>query len=334
MFIMITFLVSVSYDAFRNEYFDRNVTNFMNDLRLKGTRANYMRNVFPTKTFPNHQSIATGVYPDKHGVLANSLYDFDLKKKLDYSFELYHFKSEITPLWILNEMNGGRSGCMMWPGSNYAYNNYNCTWEHTFDYNVSYTDRVDEMFKWISNTTATPNLIMFYIEEPDTHAHAYGPHSSTITDLVSKLNNVTEYLYNKIHEFNMQDRINVIHLSDHGMDELELRNVIDLTKIIDEKKFNFYGSTPVLQIVPNNLSETEEMYQKLLAEANLRKNFKVYMNKDLPERWKFTNDIRTGPITVVADLGYGFNDMFKSADYYEKAFNITKTNTTKYGVHG
>lgn len=53
-------LIVVSYDAFRNEYFDRNVTNYMNELRFNNTYSDYMRNVFPTKTFPNHHSIATG----------------------------------------------------------------------------------------------------------------------------------------------------------------------------------------------------------------------------------------------------------------------------------
>jgi ectonucleotide pyrophosphatase/phosphodiesterase family member 5 len=330
-------VIAVSYDAFRNEYFDRNVTSFMNNLRFNGTRSNYMRNVFPTKTFPNHHTIATGVFPDVHGVLANSLYDSVIKKKLDYSFELYHFKSEITPIWILNEMNGGRSGCMMWPGSDFDYNNFNCSFLHPFKIakkKSEYFDRVDEMFKWIRNSTSPPNLIMFYIEEPDTHAHAYGPNSQTISDFVATLNNVTEYIYNKIHDFNLQDKINVIHLSDHGMDELELRNVIDLTKIIDDKKVKFYGTTPVLQIVPNNDSETDNLYQKLFAEANKSKNFSVYLNKNLPERWKFANNDRTGPITVVANLGFGFQDMFQSADWYEKTYNITKTPTTRYGVHG
>lgn len=52
-------LLVISYDAFRPEYFHRNVTPFMNQLAKESTRAEYMRNVFPTKTFVNHFSIAT-----------------------------------------------------------------------------------------------------------------------------------------------------------------------------------------------------------------------------------------------------------------------------------
>lgn len=306
----------------------------MNELRFNSTRADYIKNVFPTKTFPNHHSIATGVYPDKHGVVANQLFDFDLKEELDYSFNLYHFKSTYKPIWILNEMNGGRSGCMMWPGSDYIYDNFQCSWSRHFNVSENYKTRVDEIFTWIKNDTMPPNLIMFYIEEPDTHAHAFGPNSSTITNLVSILNSVTEYMHESIAKNNLLDKVNVIHMSDHGMDELELRNVIDLTKIIGEKKVNFYGSTPILQIVPNAESETQEIYQMIKTESEKRKTFSVYKNDELPERWKFRNDIRVGPITVVADLGWGFHDMFKSADVYEKVYHIPKTNTTKYGVHG
>lgn len=323
----------MSYDAFRNEYFERNVTDYTNELRMNNTRATYIRNVFPTKTFPNHHTISTGVFPEEHGVMANALYDFDLERELKYSFELFHFRSEIKPIWILNEMAGGRSGCMMWPGSDYQYDGVTCTHSKHFNMSMNYTQRADEVFDWILNTTNPPNLIMFYIEEPDTHAHAFGPESQTITDLVDKLNNVTRHIHQMIYSHNLQDRVNVIHMSDHGMDNLELRNVIDLTKIVSEK-VQYYGSTPVLQIVPENLTEIDKIYNKLKAEAEKSGKFKVYINTTLPDRWHFHNKIRTGPITVVADLGFGFQDMFKAAEWYKTAYNIPVTPTTKYGVHG
>ncbi|CRK99499.1 CLUMA_CG012818, isoform A [Clunio marinus] len=327
-------LIIVSYDAFRNEYFNRNVTEFTNSLRFNSTRAKYLRNVFPTKTFPNHHSIATGVFPEEHGVMANSLYDFDLEKPLKYSFELFHFKSEIKPIWILNEMSGGRSGCMMWPGSDYEYDGVKCTHNLHYNITVNYTERVDIVFQWILNKESPANLIMFYIEEPDTHAHAFGPESDTITQLVSKLNTVTEYLYKKIKQHNLENRVNVVHLSDHGMDSLQLKNVIDLSKLIGNKKVNYYGTTPILQIVPEDIQDTNFIYDNLVKAAESQRTFKVYLDSTLPERWHFYNKKRVGPITAVADLGYGFQDMYQSAEWYEKAYNIVITPTNKYGVHG
>lgn len=97
-------LIVVSYDAFRTEYLRRNSTSFMNELRRNGTTAEYLRNVFPTKTFPNHHSIATGVYPNQHGVMANEIYDH-IRGKFEYSYEMYHFSDDIVPIWV--SMGGG-----------------------------------------------------------------------------------------------------------------------------------------------------------------------------------------------------------------------------------
>jgi len=128
--------------------------------------------------------------------------------------------------------------------------------------------------------------------------------------------------------------VNVVHLSDHGMDSLELSNVIDLTKFIDGKQVKFYGTTPVLQIVPENSGDVDFIYTKLQAVAVKNGHFKVYTNEELPDRWHFHNKYRVGPLTVVADLGYGFQDMFASAEWYKKVYNIPITPTTMYGVHG
>lgn len=52
-------LLVVSFDAFHPNYLHRNVTPNLNRFRQDGTSAEYMMNVFPTKTFVNHFTIAT-----------------------------------------------------------------------------------------------------------------------------------------------------------------------------------------------------------------------------------------------------------------------------------
>ncbi len=278
-------------------------------------------------------SIATGFYANHHGVTANQIYDFELQRAFNYSYEMFHFRPEIKPIWILNELAGGHSGCMMWPGSDYYYDGISCTHSQHYNQSEDFNERVDQVMKWILDKKFPANLVMFYIEEPDTHAHAFGTESKKITDLVKRLDNATEYLYKKIHEHKLENRVSVIHLSDHGMDNLQLKNVIDLRKIID-KKVNYYGTTPILQVVPEISSERIEIYQKLQNASRELKNFKVYLNEDLPERWKFENPLRVGPITAVADLGFGFHDMYEAAKYYEKAYNIPVKDDNEYGVHG
>lgn len=92
-------LLIISYDGFRNEYFQRNVTPTMNKLRDDGTSTEYMTNIFATKTFPNHHSFVTGLYAENHGVMANSFYDSKLGY-LEYGYSLYHYNEKILPIWV------------------------------------------------------------------------------------------------------------------------------------------------------------------------------------------------------------------------------------------
>lgn len=92
-------LLIISYDGFRNEYFERSVTPTMNKLRADGTSTEYMTNVFATKTFPNHHSIVTGVYAENHGVMANSFFDSKLGY-LEYGSDLYLYNEKIHPIWV------------------------------------------------------------------------------------------------------------------------------------------------------------------------------------------------------------------------------------------
>ncbi|XP_055523352.1 bis(5'-adenosyl)-triphosphatase enpp4-like [Wyeomyia smithii] len=329
-------LLVVSYDAFRTEYLRRNCTLFMNELRHNGTTAGYLRNVFPTKTFPNHHSIATGVYPNQHGVMANGLYDHG-RGKLNYSYELFHFNDELVPIWILNQQQGGHSGCMMWPGSEFPYTKSNISCSHNQLYNLTlpWNERVDTVFRWIRDPARPANLVMLYIEEPDYYGHIYSPESDRVAQLIVKLNDLTRYIYERIREFDLQERVNVVHLSDHGMDSLMPKNFINLTGFApDDIRYDTYGSTPVLQVVPKVKQQTADLYRALKNASEQNGHFDVYTLENLPARWHFNNSLRTGPITAVAKLGYGFDDMWRTVEYYRKNFNVTVTPDTKYGVHG
>lgn len=138
-------LIVVSYDAFRYDYIAKNITPHMENLRKLGAYADYMINVFPTKTFPNHHSIATGLYPEVHGVIGNNIYDPVNDKILKYGYELFHYNEDIEPLWVINEKAAGdrHSGVMMWPGGDYPYQNINVTYSHMWEKGYDFYKRVD-----------------------------------------------------------------------------------------------------------------------------------------------------------------------------------------------
>ncbi|NBC15700.1 MAG: alkaline phosphatase family protein, partial [Bacteroidetes bacterium] len=56
-------LLLISIDGFRADYLDRVDAPTLERLAREGTRTEGLISAFPTKTFPNHYTIVTGLYP-------------------------------------------------------------------------------------------------------------------------------------------------------------------------------------------------------------------------------------------------------------------------------
>src|ERR1041385_7581027 len=68
-------VILVSFDGFRWDYPTKMPTPNLNRLMARGVHARNMIPSFPSKTFPNHYTIATSLYPGHHGIVANNIYD-------------------------------------------------------------------------------------------------------------------------------------------------------------------------------------------------------------------------------------------------------------------
>ncbi|KAJ8872843.1 hypothetical protein PR048_026459 [Dryococelus australis] len=244
-------LVVVSFDGFRPDYLGRGLTPVLDGLRAEGSRAAYMHNVFPTKTFPNHHSIATGLYPESHGVLGNSVYDVARDRRIGYGPQLYS-NPGVTPIWTLNQMAGGgrHSGVMMWPGGEFSYNGVLPTFRQPYDLQVGWESRVDTVVGWLVHPSTPANLVMLYFEEPDRRAHAFGPDSPEVRYHIQKLDNITRYLRQKLAAHNLMDRVNVVQLSDHGMEAVTLARIINITDFVSTSQFKMIDTSPVIQLFP------------------------------------------------------------------------------------
>ena len=66
-------VILISIDGFRYDYKDYKDYRMENLQKLikDGVTVDYVKNVFPTNTYPNHQSIVTGLYPEEHGIIDN-----------------------------------------------------------------------------------------------------------------------------------------------------------------------------------------------------------------------------------------------------------------------
>lgn len=326
-------LLVVSYDAFRYDYFNRNVTPFMNKLRNKGSHADYMKNIFVTKTFPNHHTMATGLYAETHGIVDNEFYDPVSHNVTKYSYQLYHYDNTILPIWTVNEKNKGRhSGSMMWPGSVFEYHGIAPTYAKAFNKTISWEERVSTLISWFNHPTHPINLGMLYIEEPDYHGHAIGINNLSFNKILEKLDKLTQYLHTKLKQYGLDD-VNVIHLSDHGMATTTIDRIIDLNKYINSTDYVFVGTSPGLHIYPNPGKE-ELIYNNLKNAAEKTMTFKVYRKHEIPQKYHYGNNKRVGPIFVIANVGYAFQNLYEAIEYYKKKFNITVDSTSEFGLHG
>ena len=80
-----SYVLMVSFDGFRYDYMNWTDTPHFDYIEKTGVKADGLIPVFPSLTFPNHYSIATGSYVDTHNISGNSFYD----KVLEQEYSLY-----------------------------------------------------------------------------------------------------------------------------------------------------------------------------------------------------------------------------------------------------
>src|SRR6186997_1094111 len=76
-------VILISLDGFRWDYLEKFNPPTLNKLAKEGVRAKWMIPSFPTKTFPNHYTIVTGLYPEHNGIVENHVYDFGEAFEMD-----------------------------------------------------------------------------------------------------------------------------------------------------------------------------------------------------------------------------------------------------------
>jgi predicted AlkP superfamily pyrophosphatase or phosphodiesterase len=70
------YVVMVSLDGFRYDYAKKYGARHILAIGEKGASApDGMIPSYPSLTFPNHYTLVTGLYPEHHGIVANSFYD-------------------------------------------------------------------------------------------------------------------------------------------------------------------------------------------------------------------------------------------------------------------
>lgn len=297
-------LLLVSFDGFMNEYIERNETPNFDRLIANGVKAEYMIPIFPTKTFPNHYTIATGLYAENHGIIANGFYDDSLDARfrfgpIDSPNDERWWGGE--PIWITAENQGLTSATFFWPGSEASIDGVQSTKWVQYDGEVPQKTRIDSILAWMDpNGLVQADFGSLYFSLVDAAGHGSGPNSEETNLAVQRADSLLGYLLDGMNKHGLADNLNLIVTSDHGMAELSPEKVVFLDELIDLDEVELIDWTPVAMIKPDE-GKSEEVYRELKKNEN---NYRVFMKSELPDHYRFTEHYRIPEIIMIADVGY------------------------------
>eukprot|EP01063_Lacrimia_lanifica_P001339 TRINITY_DN1066_c0_g1_i3.p1 TRINITY_DN1066_c0_g1~~TRINITY_DN1066_c0_g1_i3.p1 ORF type:complete len:1104 (+),score=300.04 TRINITY_DN1066_c0_g1_i3:49-3360(+) len=266
-----------------------------------GYAAQGMRPPCVTKTFPTHYTLATGLYEETHGIVANRFYDPALGKVFSMSASVgtsEWFKGD--PVWNTLQQYGGVAAVHFWPGSEAYVNGGRPKILVPYNGSVSFEERVARVHTWAAEEDGAA-LMMMYFNQPDHAGHHYGPGSAEVKAALKSVDNVLGSL-----RAGLPADVNLVVLADHGMAKVTAS--VDLADALPQVPWDEYTvipNNPVVNIYEPRAERRDALYEALrkYAEAQSPRQFTVYKRADIPERWHLKHSARVGDLFVMAEEG-------------------------------
>lgn len=296
-------VILISIDGFRHDYLSRYDAPHLAALAANGVRAASLIPSFPTKTFPNHYTLVTGLYPAHHGIIANNMYD----PVLDASFSLGNRAAVQDarwwggePIWVALERGGRKTAPLFWPGSEAPIQGTAPAYWRPYDGAFSGRQRVDQLLEWLDLPAGErPVFLTLYFSEVDDAGHRYGPESDSTAAAVARVDALIGRLLDGLKARGLFDRVNLLVASDHGMAETGADRVVLLDDYVALDRVRVVDWNPVLMLYPEEGQE-DAVYEALRSAAPLT----VYRRDEVPARLHFEGHRRIPPIVAVADAGW------------------------------
>uniref|UniRef100_A0A674DGP2 Venom phosphodiesterase 1-like n=1 Tax=Salmo trutta TaxID=8032 RepID=A0A674DGP2_SALTR len=309
-------LLLISLDGLRAEYQQTwsSLIPVLDKLRTCGTSAPYMQPVFPSITFPNHYTIATGMYSESHGLVDNKMYD----PVFDASFSLSNDEKSNPrwylgqPIWHTASYQGLRAGTYFWPGSDVKINGSFPDIHVDYNGKIPFEERVFTLLKWLQlPDNERPDFFTLYLEEPDKSGHSFGPVSGGLIEALTGVDKVIGQLMNGLKQLNLHQCLNIIIVADHGMEDtscdrkevlqdlLQVENVGDL--YVYEGPFGRIRSNDKNQPCECKTKHVENV--PFLCIKNGQK-VKPYLKNYLPKRFHYANSRRIEDVSVIVKPGW------------------------------
>lgn len=299
-------VILISLDGFRWDYVERfqppNLTHFI----VEGVKAESLIPCFPSKTFPNHYSIATGMYPDHHGLVDNSF--FHPEKKAEYRIRDREKVQDGswyggTPLWVLAEQSGMRSASYFFVGSEADVKGVRPTYYHDYDGSIQNEERVSQALEWLAMPESErPRLITMYFSDMDDIGHRAGPNDDEkLREKLMPLDAILGELFDGVKKTGLP--VNIVIVSDHGMHEIKTEKFIPGEVIENDELYRTVHNGAIAHLYLNENKTEKEALDYLKPKE---KNWKVYRTPETPGFDFPPKNKNWGDLQIIPDRGWYF----------------------------
>jgi predicted AlkP superfamily pyrophosphatase or phosphodiesterase len=310
-------VILIAVDGFRFDYFEKHRPPVLNQIAKEGVRAKWLVPSFPTKTFPNHYTVATGLYPQNHGIVENNIWDFGTVFGMSKREEVENSRWWLgEPIWVTAEKQGQRAAAMFFPGTEAEIAGERPTFWSPYEHEFPIDQRVDKVLGWLDlPAKQRPTVYTLYFSDIDSAGHSYGPDAAKTRDAVHKVDTAIGRLVSGLKQRKIYGKANLIFFSDHGMAPVDVRR----TAILDEY-FDFDLTERILwtgeiaQIFPKD-GRADEIAAKL---RNV-KHARCWKKADIPARLNYNTGPRVAPIICSADEGAVVSSRQRLADRQKRA---------------
>lgn len=297
-------LLLVSLDGVHPDDLTRGDTPHLARLAAEGVQAEGVVPSYPTLTFPNHYTLVTGLRPDRHGIVHNTMSDPELGRFTLRDRDAVgdgRWWSAGEPLWVTAENAGMPTATLFWPGSEAPVRGVQPTRWTQFDSGLPKAERVDRVLSWLSEPVATrPRLATLYFEHPDGAAHAHGPGSQELREAVRAVDAQIGRLVDGIQDAGLSDSVDLVIVSDHGMAPVPRHQLVAFEEMVDPELVEpvSFGQSVGFNLVEGREAEAED------ALVGDHGRYACWRKQDLPERWHYGSHARVPAIVCQMQEGW------------------------------
>ena len=325
-------VILISLDGFRHDYVERFQPENLGRFIAEGTAAKGLIPSFPSKTFPNHYTIATGMLPEHHGLVDNSFYEPE--KDLVYTMSNRDIVQDGywyggTPLWVLAEQNGLKAVSFFFVGSEAPVQGIRPSEYFDYDETIPNLTRVSKVFEWLQlPDSERPRFISLYFSDMDDIGHAYGPsNEEKLRPVITKLDRELGALFEGVKSLDLP--VHIILVSDHGMTDVPKENLVNLDELTEGIEARVVNDGALAHVYLKDKKEKKKAI-KLIQSRNPHISI-----DDLERNENYTDTSlypqRIGDFLVIPDLGYYLADN-RGMMRYQNRSALIKTDV--FGEHG